>query len=93
MLLLIPLLRDAPKRNGVLLSSIEGISQRVLTRTLRELEAYGLVDRRDYGEVPPKVEYALTPLGQSLAVALASLDAWVRENAYALAGSKEETSD
>lgn len=81
-LLLIPLLREGPKRNGVLLSAVEGISQRVLTRTLRDLQAYGLVERYDFAEVPPKVEYSLTPLGRSLADALVSLDAWVRENAY-----------
>jgi DNA-binding HxlR family transcriptional regulator len=83
-LLLIPLLREGPKRNGALLNTIEGISQRVLTRTLRNLEAYRLVERYDYGEIPPKVEYALTPLGQSLAAALMSLDDWVKENAYAV---------
>lgn len=85
-LLLIPLLREGPKRNGTLLRSIEGISQRMLTQTLRDLEAHRLVERRDHRGVPPNVEYALTPLGQSLAVALDSLDAWVRENAYAAAG-------
>lgn len=82
-LLVIPLLREGPKRNTAILRSIEGISQRMLTQTLRDLEDYRLVERRDFGEVPPKVEYTLTPLGKSLAEQLKALDAWVRENAYA----------
>lgn len=89
-LLVLPLLREGPKRNGALLHAVEGISQRVLTRTLRNLERYRLVERRDYGEVPPRVEYVLTPLGHSLADALASLDAWVRENAYVVTETSSE---
>ena len=79
-LFVLPLLQDGPKRNTVLLRSIEGVSQRMLTQTLRHLEKYNLVERRDFGEVPPKVEYALTPLGESLATRLETLDAWLREN-------------
>lgn len=81
-LLVIPLLREGPRRNGDLLRSIEGVSQRMLTKTLRDLEEYQLVERCDFGESPPKVEYALTALGESLATALATFDAWVRDNAY-----------
>lgn len=82
-LLVIPLLRDGSRRNGDLLRSIEGVSQRMLTKTLRDLEEYRLVERRDFDESPPRVEYALTPLGESMADALQALDGWVRENAYA----------
>jgi DNA-binding HxlR family transcriptional regulator len=49
----------------------------MLTQTLRALEQHGLVARRDYQEVPPRVDYALTPLGASLARTLGALDAWV----------------
>ena len=79
-LFVLPVLRDGPKRNAALLRSIEGISQRMLTQTLRHLEKYSLVERRDFGEVPPKVEYALTALGESLAKRLETLDEWLREN-------------
>lgn len=54
----------------------------MLTQTLRDLEEYRLVERRDFGQSPPSVEYALTPIRESLAKALQALDGWVRENAY-----------
>lgn len=81
-LLVIPLLREGPKRNADLLRSIEGVSQRMLTQTLRDLEAHRLVHRHDFSEIPPRVEYTLTPLGASLAERLQALDDWVRANAY-----------
>ena len=65
-LLLIPLLEKGPLRNAELLRLVDGISQKMLTETLRELEAYGLVGRHDYQTVPPKVDYRLTELGKSL---------------------------
>ena len=76
-LLLLPLLANGPVRNGELMRHIEGISQKMLTQTLRELERNSLITRRDYGEVPPKVEYGLTPLGRSLHQAVHALDKWV----------------
>ena len=76
-LLLIPLLRRGAQRNGDLMRAIEGISQKMLTQTLRDLERYGLVSRRDYAEVPPRVEYTLTPLGVSLAKTISAFDDWV----------------
>ena len=81
-LLLIPLLRRGPRRNGDLMRGIAGVSQKMLTQTLRDLERHGLVARRDYLEVPPRVEYALTPLGDSLAKTIASLDDWVIRHYY-----------
>ena len=79
-LLIIPLLIEEPKRNAELLRLIEGVSQKMLTQTLKRLEEYNLVSRRDYGEVPPRVDYRLTPLGQSLARVIGTLDNWVIEN-------------
>jgi len=76
-LLLIPLLRAGPRRNGDLQRGAEGVSQKMLTQTLRELERHGLITRIDHHEVPPRVEYSLTPLGSSLAKAIAVLDDWV----------------
>ena len=78
--LLIPLLRKGPRRNGELMRGIAGISQKMLTQTLRDLERHGLIARRDYAEVPPRVEYALTPLGESLAKTIVALDDWVIRN-------------
>lgn len=65
------------RRNGALKRRITGISQKMLTQTLRLLEANGLVRRIDFQTVPPHVEYELTPLGQSLEQALRPLYAWI----------------
>ena len=81
-LLLIPLLRRGPQRNGELMRGIAGVSQKMLTQTLRDLERYGLIARRDHGEVPPRVEYTLTPLGESLAKTITSFDDWVIRHYY-----------
>jgi DNA-binding HxlR family transcriptional regulator len=59
---------------------IEGISQKMLTKTLRRLERDGLVGRKVYPVVPPKVEYSLTPLGQSLIDILAGLCQWAEKH-------------
>jgi DNA-binding HxlR family transcriptional regulator len=59
-------LAGGTQRFGALLRQIDGISQKVLTQKLREMERDGLVNRRVYASVPPKVEYTLTPLGASL---------------------------
>lgn len=79
-LLVIPLLLDGPKRNAELMRAIEGVSQKMLTQTLKRLEEFNLVARHDYGEVPPRVDYRLTPIGVSLAQVIKTLDGWVIEN-------------
>ena len=60
-----------------LLSLIPGVSQKMLTKTLRQLERDGLVVRRVHPEVPPRVDYRLTPLGESLGEALCGVWLWV----------------
>ena len=85
-LLVIPLLRQSPKRNSELLREMPGVSQKMLTQTLRELERNRLVARHDFAEVPPRVEYVLTPLGRSLATAVMALNNWVIRNYYNVAG-------
>ncbi|MCD7100529.1 winged helix-turn-helix transcriptional regulator [Pseudoclavibacter sp. 13-3] len=74
-------LEDGALRNGELKRRLEGISPKVLSQTLKRLEAHGLVTRTVYAEVPSRVEYALTELGQSAAVPLKHLRDWVEGNA------------
>jgi DNA-binding HxlR family transcriptional regulator len=72
---------DGPKRHSRLRAQIGGISKKALTQTLRELERSGLVERRVYPEVPPRVEYSLTPLGRSLRGPVTALTEWAEANA------------
>lgn len=74
--LVIYLLSDGTLRYSDLHRSIHGISQKMLTQTLRGLEQNGLVHREVYPEVPPRTEYSLTPLGQTLIEPLGTLCAW-----------------
>ena len=64
------------KRFGELTRLLGGISARTLSKQLRELEVDGVVDRKDFREIPPKVEYSLTPLGKTLEPVLRSMEAW-----------------
>jgi len=79
-LLIVPLLRGKPQRNNELLRKVGGISQKMLTQTLRELEQNGLVLREDLRTVPPHVEYRLSPLGLSLSRTLMAVDRWAEAN-------------
>lgn len=69
-------LMEGTKRFGELKKSIGAISQKVLTQQLREMEEDGLVARKVYAEVPPKVEYSLTEDGFSLKPIIESMYAW-----------------
>lgn len=75
-LLLLAILATGPQRFMVLLRGIDGISQRMLTLTLRNLERDGLVQRTVFPVIPPHVEYALTPLGVSLSEPVSALADW-----------------
>ena len=79
-ILLIDVLADKNMRNGELIRAIEGISQKMLTQTLRELEEIKLVNRIDMQTVPPHVEYQLTELGLSLREKICAIDRWIEEN-------------
>lgn len=59
---------------------VEGITQRMLTLTLRNLERDGLVERHYFPEVPPRVEYELTEMGKNMLDALKGINVWVKEN-------------
>ncbi|GEM32266.1 hypothetical protein NN3_32730 [Nocardia neocaledoniensis NBRC 108232] len=73
-------LSERPHRFGELRRAVNGVTEKVLTTQLRELEADGIVHRTVYNEVPPRVEYSLTPLGELLNSALLPLEAWGREH-------------
>ncbi|PXA92205.1 transcriptional regulator [Caulobacter sp. D4A] len=79
-LILYFLAQGGPTRYGELRRAVRDVSDKMLIQQLKELEADGLVKRTDYKEVPPRVDYSLTPLGVSLAQALAPLCAWGEEN-------------
>jgi DNA-binding HxlR family transcriptional regulator len=75
--LVIDLLAASPSaRFTELKNAIAGISQKVLTQTLREMERNGLVSRKVYPVIPPRVEYTITPLGQTLREPLRILNEW-----------------
>lgn len=74
--LIIVLLEDRPKRFSELQRSIQGISQKMLSQTLHNLERDGLVKRTVYPEVPPRVEYQLTPLGETLLGPISAILQW-----------------
>jgi DNA-binding HxlR family transcriptional regulator len=71
---------DGPTRYGELRRAVRDVSDKMLIQQLKELEADGLVKRTDYKEVPPRVDYSLTPLGLSLGEALVPLCAWGTEH-------------
>jgi DNA-binding HxlR family transcriptional regulator len=78
--LVIMMLRDGPKRFSELKREVVGISQRMLTLTLRALERDGVVRRTVFTTVPPSVEYELTDLGRSFAEPIVALGGWVFRN-------------
>jgi DNA-binding HxlR family transcriptional regulator len=78
--LIIGLLEYGPKRFSELQRSIGGISQKMLTQTLRNLERDGLISRKLYAEVPPRVEYTLTPFGKTLCDPIAAIVRWAEEH-------------
>jgi DNA-binding HxlR family transcriptional regulator len=76
----ISLLGDGTRRFTELLRSIDGISQRMLTVTLRGLERDGIVERTVYAVVPPRVDYTLTPMGRTLLATIRQLVDWADEH-------------
>ena len=69
-------LSQETRRFNELMRLVPGITQRMMTRQLRELEEKGIVHREVYPEVPPRVEYSLTPLGKTLQPVLVELEKW-----------------
>lgn len=87
-LLAIALLDDGPRRFSELQRMIDGISQRMLSVTLRQLERDGLVTRTVYPVVPPRVDYELTKLGTSLLDTTRALVAWTEQHQDEIAAAR-----
>ncbi|AMK21115.1 MULTISPECIES: winged helix-turn-helix transcriptional regulator [unclassified Sphingobium] len=85
---IIVVLHDSAQRFNGVKRGVPGISQQMLTRTLRNLERDGLVDRTVRASKPPQVEYVLTPLGRSLAGPVRALAAWAIEHRAAICDSR-----
>ena len=88
--LVIHILAGGTYRYSDLHRTIEGISQKMLTQTLRELEGHGLVLRKVFPEVPPRTEYSLTPLGVTLTEPLDALCAWAERHLPELEQARQE---
>jgi DNA-binding HxlR family transcriptional regulator len=78
--IVIYVLAAGTRRFGELQRSVGGVSQKMLTQTLRGLERDGLVDRKVYPVIPPRVEYSLSPLGETLVEPLSALCRWAEEH-------------
>lgn len=81
-------IHQGPIRFGALRRQIPGISEKMLIQQLREMEADGLIDRKVFAEVPPRVEYSVTELGASLDRALGPLADWGEQHAERLAATR-----
>lgn len=88
-LLVIALLAENTLRFGELGREIDGISTRMLTVTLRNLERDGLIDRRMYPEIPPRVEYRLSDLGRTLLGTIQALVGWTEQHQVEIARARQ----
>lgn len=85
--LIVGLLESGPHRFGEIRDAM-GISPKVLTQTLRTLERDGLITRSAYAEIPPRVEYALTPLGLTLCEPLAAIRNWAEAHLHEIISAR-----
>jgi DNA-binding HxlR family transcriptional regulator len=92
-LLILAMLDDAPLRFTVLRDSVPGISHRMLTLTVRNLERDGLVSRTVFAAVPPKVEYAVTDLGRTILPAVKALAKWALAHSDEIQTSRDRFDD
>ena len=74
--IIIYLMRKGANRFGILEKGIEGITKQMLTKQLREMEADGILERKIYPEIPPRVEYFFTPYGESLFPVIDAMSSW-----------------
>jgi DNA-binding HxlR family transcriptional regulator len=82
-------LGEGSRRYHELLAELDPISEKVLTQTLRTMERDGLIAREVHPEVPPRVEYALTPLGASLAAPMKALGTWGLQHGARVESARE----
>jgi DNA-binding HxlR family transcriptional regulator len=87
--MIVSALGDGKLRFSDIRSTVDGISGKVLTDTLRDLERDGLVSRHVYAEVPPRVEYELTPLGLTLRAPLRALNHWAEQHIEQVLAARE----
>jgi DNA-binding HxlR family transcriptional regulator len=87
--MIVMVLAGGTRRFGDLRTAVDGISGKVLTETLRDLERDGLVQRRVYAEVPPRVEYELTALGHTLHAPLLALGTWAEQHITEVLAAQE----
>ena len=83
-LLILTQLANGPMRTAEIRRGVDGISEKMLIQTLRKLEGFELVSRKSFPELPPRVEYRLTPLGRSLARLARLFGRWVERNVASL---------
>lgn len=89
-ILILCALRKHTMRTNDLMRTVEGVSQKMMTQTLRELEQNGIIKRTSYSEVPPRVEYSLTPLGYSLSEVTTIMKNWIVENYQQVEAAQKE---
>jgi DNA-binding HxlR family transcriptional regulator len=83
-------LRSGPRRFGDLRRTVQGISEKMLIQHLKEMELDGIVERKDFKEIPPRVEYALTSFGSTLWDALVPLCEWGQLHMQRIEACKQE---
>ena len=88
-ILIVMMLAHGPRRFNELKRMIDGISQRMLTLNLRGLEREGLISRKIFATIPPKVEYALTDLGRSLCGHVVAIGQWAEANYDAIQNARQ----
>lgn len=91
--LVFQVLKYGPSRFSEIRNAVQGVTPKVLTQTLRTLERDGLVTRHVFAEVPPRVEYELTPLGLTLLGPLDTIRHWAEHNATAILQAREAYDD
>src|SRR5262245_18919950 len=89
-LLVVAQLANGPMRTAQIRRGVDGVSEKMLIQTLRKLESFRLVSRKSYPELPPRVEYRLTPLGRSLSRLAGLFGRWVERNVGALLKSSAD---
>jgi DNA-binding HxlR family transcriptional regulator len=91
--LVFQVLKVGPQRFSAIRAAVQGVTPKVLTQTLRALERDGLVARTVYAQVPPRVEYRLTPLGETLLAPLDAVRAWAEEHAGKILQARQDYDD